>query len=55
MTREQIAGSSRKNKKTDAVTPETETELGLSRVWKTLLGGDHVDISVDDSFFALGR
>ncbi|KAK3386731.1 hypothetical protein B0H63DRAFT_468292 [Podospora didyma] len=53
MTREQIAGSSRKTKSIEGSAPQTETELALFRVWKALLG-DQVNITTNDSFFALG-
>lgn len=53
MTREQIAGSSRRNRRTDSGEPATEMERILQRVWRTLLG-EQADISVHDSFFALG-
>ncbi|GAB1312644.1 hypothetical protein MFIFM68171_02854 [Madurella fahalii] len=53
MTREQIAGSARRTKRTEPGEPATEAERVLQSVWRTLLG-DQVDISVHDSFFALG-
>ncbi|KAK3320382.1 hypothetical protein B0T19DRAFT_465102 [Cercophora scortea] len=54
MTRTQVAsGTRRERSSADASTPETEIEAALFRVWKVLLG-DHVDISVNDNFFALG-
>lgn len=53
MTREQIAGSVRRNKRTESGEPSTETERVLQSAWKTLLG-DQVNISVHDSFFVLG-
>ncbi|KAK4678789.1 NRPS protein [Podospora pseudoanserina] len=53
MTREQITGSARKNKSSVGGAPSTEMERMLAAVWKSLLG-DHTDITVSDSFFALG-
>ncbi|KAK3680825.1 putative AM-toxin synthetase [Podospora appendiculata] len=54
MTRAQVAsGTRREMSSADAGAPETETEAALFRAWKTLLS-DHVEISVNDNFFALG-
>ncbi|KAK0719022.1 hypothetical protein B0T21DRAFT_295973 [Apiosordaria backusii] len=53
MTREQITGSARKNTSSEDGAPSTELEKMLAAVWKSLLG-DHTEISVGDSFFALG-
>ncbi|KAK3315673.1 hypothetical protein B0H66DRAFT_642846 [Apodospora peruviana] len=52
MTREQISGSNKK-KSGGGAAPETEMEKALQRVWKTLLG-DHIEITAQDSFFAIG-
>ncbi|KAK3293706.1 uncharacterized protein B0H64DRAFT_466327 [Chaetomium fimeti] len=52
-TREQIASSSRRAQRAETGEASTATERALLRVWKTLLG-DQTDISVGDSFFALG-
>ncbi|KAK4185106.1 putative HC-toxin synthetase [Podospora australis] len=53
MTREQITGSARKNKSSEGGAPSTEMEVALAAVWKSLLG-EQTEVSVDDSFFALG-
>lgn len=53
MTREQIASSSRRSKRTGSGEPATDTERSLQRVWAAVLG-DQGDISVHDSFFSLG-
>ncbi|KAK3983962.1 putative HC-toxin synthetase [Cladorrhinum sp. PSN332] len=53
MTREQITGSSRRNKSTEGAAPSTDMERLLEGVWKSLLG-EQVSISAQDSFFALG-
>lgn len=53
LTREELAASNRRNKKGGSKHPETDTERALCRVWQALLG-DRVEISAQDSFFALG-
>ncbi|KAK1751075.1 Nonribosomal peptide synthetase 4 [Echria macrotheca] len=58
MTREQISGSlwrPNQNSQADSVSgpPESEMEIALCSVWKTVLGLKD-DVSVRDSFFAVG-
>ncbi|KAK5657192.1 hypothetical protein OQA88_3250 [Cercophora sp. LCS_1] len=53
MTREQVSGTARRDKQTDASAPETEMERRLQKVWRALLNLTE-DFSVQESFFALG-